>query len=153
MPTVFEESRSNLMVLPIFVCAICVLAVASVLARGIPADTSTRVAVIVAGAGAVISVMWILAWKRIRLATLAIDHDRIVMTPRGRRPEPETIVRRPDSRLHVEIATTGTASPTSRAFYVLYDAAAGKPRIAIDIFGLDRVKKAAMAHGWALAGH
>jgi hypothetical protein len=149
MATVLEESRSNLLALPALVLAICLLAAGSVLARGIPADTPTRAATLIAVAGAVASVIWILRWRHIRVATLSIDRDAIVMTPRGRRPQLQTIVRRPDSRLHLTIASNGTASPTSMSWRVLHDG--GKPRIPVDIYGVERVKHACIAHGWVFA--
>lgn len=147
-PTVFEEARSNLLALPVFACVLCVLVVASVLLHGIPPDTQTRVAVGVAAVGAVASVIWFLRWRVMRLATLSVGHDAIVMTPRGRRPQPRTIARRPDSRLELKISSDNTASPTSHSWWVLFDAAVGKPHIAIDIFGVDGVKKACISHGW-----
>ena len=147
-PTVLEESRSNLLALPGFICAVCVLAVGSVALHGIPHDASTRGASLVFALGAVASVIWLLRMRRCRLATLAIDDGAIVMTPRGKRPEPWTIVRRPDSRLHVRISSNGSASMTSHSWYVLYDEASGEPQIPIDIYGVDRVKTACLHHGW-----
>ena len=146
--TILEESRSNLLALPGFVCAVCVLVVGSVAIRGIPHDAPTRVASLVFAAGAVASVLWLLRCRRCRLATLAIDETSIVMTPRGKRPEPRTIVRRPDSRLHLRISSDGTASPTSHSWYVLYDETVGDPQIPVDIYGISRVKTACRLHGW-----
>ena len=152
-PTVFEEPRSNLVGLPIFIGAVCLLAVGSVVLRGIPPDTQTRAAVGVMAAIAVACVFWALRWRTIRLATLAIDHEAIVMTPRGRKPQPRRIVRRPDSRLQVKISSSGTASPTAVSVYVLFDEVAGQPRLPIDNFGVERVKQACVRHGWVMADH
>ena len=150
-PTVFEEPRSNVLGLPLFIGVVCLVAVASVLLRGFPSDTSTRVTLGVFVAAVIASAVWALRWRHIRLATLAIDPERIVMTPRGRQPEPRVIVRRPDSRLRITISSDHTMTATSRSWYVLFDEAAGKPRIVVDGFGKDRVKHACVAHGWTLA--
>ena len=150
-PTVFEEPRSNLLGLPIFVGVVCLVAVASSLPRGLPSDLQTRIALGVFAAGAIASVFWALRWRRVRLATLAIDHERIVMMPRGRAAEPRIIVRHPDSRLRITISSDSTMTATSRSWYVLFDETAGKPRIVIDAFGKDRVKRACVDHGWVFA--
>lgn len=146
--TVLEESRSNLLALPVLLCGLCVLVVGSVVIRGIPRDASTRGATLVFALGAVASVLWLLRVRRCRLATLAIDEHAIVMTPRGKRPEPRTIVRRPDTQLRIVISSDGTASPTSHSWYVLYDEAVGHPRIPIDPYGVDAVKHACHRHAW-----
>ena len=150
-PTVFEEPRSNVLGLPIFVGVVCLIAVASVLPRGIPSDTPTRVAVSVFAVGAIACAVWALRWRRVRLATIAIDHDRIVMMPRGRRAEPRIIARTPESRLRITISSDHTMTATSRSWYVLFDETAGKPRIVVDGFGKDRVQRACVAHGWVFA--
>ena len=148
--TVFEEPRSNVLALPIFIAVLCVLATGSVAIHGIPADTQTRGALAVFAAGGVASVVWALRWRTIRLATISIDAEHIVFTPRGRRPDVRTIARRPDSKLRLVIASTGSASPTSRSYYVIFDERAGQPRITIDAFGKDRVVRACTAHGWVV---
>ena len=154
--TVLEESRSNLLAGPALLCGLCVLVVGSIVIRGIPHDASTRAATLVFAVGGVASVFLLLRVRRCRLATLAIDEHAIVMTPRGKRPEPRTIVRRPDSQLHIEISSDGTASPTSHSWYILYDSACDEPRIPIDIYGVDRVADAChlhhCLHHWPLRG-
>ena len=85
------------------------------------------------------------------MATLAMDQDRIVMTPRGY-PSPsqlKIIVRRPESRLHVEYVSKGATGTSS--CHVLSDVSVQKPRIILNNFGVDRVKKACIDHGWVFA--
>lgn len=149
----FEEDRSNVLALPIFCCVFSYLGVAVFLFRGHDSDTATTVVRILMIAAAVASTILLLRWRRLSLATLTIEHDRIVRTPRtppGGRSEPQVIVRRPDSRLRTEIASTGS-NFKSIAWWVLFDVAVKQPRVKIENFGRDRVKKACTNHGWVFA--
>ena len=151
-PTVFEETRSNIVGFPIFVLVVCLLPLASSLVRGSqPTQTAARVVELVFAACAIPTLIWLQRWRRIRPSSLTIDHERIVHTPRGSATPGKTIVRRPDSRLHVEVATAGTAANKYSAFHVLFDEAVHKPRIVIQSYGVARVKQACLDHGWVFA--
>jgi len=149
-PTVFEEDRSNVLALPGFVLVVCLLPLGSDLFRGLPTQTAALVGDLVFAAGAVASLIWFVRWRSISPATLTIEQHRIAKTMRGG-SETQTIVRRPDSQLRTEIASNGSASVTSFSWYVLFDVAAKKPRLKVDAFGVERVKKACVNHGWAFA--
>jgi hypothetical protein len=149
-PTVLEESRSSLVALPALIGGVCVLVVGSMLIRGIPQDTSTRLATAVFVLAGVVSGLWFVRWSHIRPATLTVDDGAIVMTPRGRGQHSRTIVRRSDSQLRVRFLSEGTNSPSSFRGYVLYDDAVGEPHISVDIYGVDRVKAACGDHGWVV---
>ena len=153
-PTVFEERRSNIVSFPIFVLVVCLAPLASSLVRGgLPTQTAGRVGDFVFAAGAIPSLIWLLRWRRIRPSSLTIDHERIVSTPRGSTTPSKTIVRRPDSRLQLEIVMVGTAANKVSAYRVVFDEAVGKPRISIQGYRVDRVGQACLDHGWVLAAN
>jgi hypothetical protein len=149
-PTVFEETRSDILAAPIFFCVFTYLGAGLFLFRPGTMNTEAAVARIVFVVAAVACTIWLLRWRRLSPAKLTIEHDRIVRTPRGGHGEPQVISRRPDSRLRTEIATERSTF-SSAAWYVLFDLATANPRVKIDNFGRDRVTKACTNHGWAFA--
>src|SRR3954463_15419778 len=61
-PTVLVSSRQSFLAFPELCGVCCALGVASVLIRGIPDDTSTRVVTALFAAGAVGCLAWVLLW-------------------------------------------------------------------------------------------
>lgn len=147
--TVLASSRQTFLGLPAFCGGVCVLAAAGGLAHGLPHDTATRVALGLFVAASVGCLVWFLTWRHRRPASLTIDQDAIVMS--GFDGGERKIIRRPDSRLRVEMVGRSRASLTSFAGNVLYDEAVGDPRIPVDIYGVERVREACREHGWSTA--
>lgn len=151
MPTVFEQPRANALALPGFACAVCLLVVGSMLARGIPADTSSRVVSGVFALGAIASAIWFLRWWGLPPGRLTVDHEAIVMSPFGRNSRPRKIARRPNSRLHTKRRSGGANYNVTTVS--LFDEAVGeqRPLVVIGAFDVNAVLQACRDHGWDLA--
>ena len=148
-PTVLVSSRQDFLALPEFCGVVCGLVLVSVVVRGIPDDTATRVVLALFAAGAVGSLVLFLRWRDRKPATLTVADDVIVM--RGFDGGDRTIARRSDSLLRFTSTSAGMIGGVSQYVTVLYDGAVGQPHISVDIYGVERVQQACRAHGWPIA--
>jgi len=148
-PTVLVSSRQSFLALPEFCGVVCAIVIASVLLRGLPDDTSTRVVTALFAAGAVGSLLLLLRWRHRPPAKLSVGEDAIVMY--GFDGGERTIPRRSDSRLRITSRSAGMIGGVSQYVTVLYDEAVGQPHISVDIYGVERVEQACKTHGWPMA--
>src|SRR4051794_35645395 len=148
-PTVLVSSRQSFLAFPEFCGVVCAIAIASVLLRGIPDDTSTRVVTALFAAGAVGCLVLVLRWRHRQPAKLSVGEDAIVM--HGFDGGERTIPRRSDSRLRITSTSAGMIGGVSQYVTVLYDEAVGQPHISVDIYGVERVQQACKTHGWPMA--
>ena len=148
-PTVLVSSRQSFLALPEFCGVVCGLVAVSVVVRGIPEDTTTRVVTAMFAAGAVGCLLWVLRWRDRKPAKLTVTDDAIVM--HGFDGGERTIARRPDSRLRFTVTSAGQTDGVSQYVTVLYDEVVGQPHISVDIYGVERVQQACRAHGWPIA--
>ena len=148
-PTVLVSSRQSFLALPGFCGVVCALGVVSVVVRGIPEDTATRVVTVLFAAGAVGSLVLLLRWRDRKPATLTVADNVIVM--QGFDGGERTIARRSNSMLRFTSTSAGMIGGVSQYVTVLYDDAVGQPHISVDIYGVERVQQACRAHGWPIA--